>query len=445
MKSLLLFPLLFATLGSASEESALVSIYAIDASTKKVLFEQGADKSLIPASCMKIIATGAALHLLGPEMRFQTDLEADGTLDEEGTLHGNLILRGGGDPCLGSDRIKGSLSWKEQIEAWVAAVAKFGVKRIEGTVIGDGATWEKAMAVPSWNWEDIGNYYGAGASALSFHENSYTLVFKPGKKEGDPAVILRLDPPLPTLTLLNEVKTGPAGSGDRACIYGAEFTPFQSVRGTIPAGVEEFAIKGAIPDPAGCCADLLAKSLESKGILILRRSMAPQERAVIHTTYSPPVREIVYWTNQNSVNLYAEHLLKKMGEIVYSEGSTSAGIKAVTGFWRSQGIDLDGFHMADASGLSRQNCASAKQMVAILLKMKESEFFSLFLRSLPDLGDRCKAKSGNMSRIHGAVGFLDDAVFAILVNQSTDPKIKEKIRLLLSQKNGKPLPGSIMQ
>lgn len=371
---LLIFSLLFTSFEAAAEDHGLVSIYAIDVHTKKVLFDKGGEKSLVPASCMKIVATGAALHLLGPEMRFQTDLETDGTLDEEGTLHGNLIVQGGGDPCLGSDRIPLSLSWEKQIDAWVSAVAKLGIKRIEGIVVCDASKWEKAMAVPSWNWEDIGNYYGAGASALSFHENSYTLVFKPGKKEGDPAEILRLDPPQATLTLINEVKTGPVGSGDRACIYGAEFSPIQSVRGTVPAGVDEFSIKGAIPDPAKCCADLLAKGLESKGILIERRRLMPQGRVLIHTTHSPPVKEIVFWTNQNSINLYAEHLLKKMGEVVNGEGSTSAGIKAVASFWRSKGIDLEGFHMADASGLSRQNCVTAKQMVGILLKMKESEF-----------------------------------------------------------------------
>ena len=406
-----LLAMLFSLLNAfSSEDPSFVSIYAVDGRDNKVLREQNSGKSLIPASCMKVVTTGAALHLLDPEMRFETRLEYEGTIDPDGTLHGNLIILGGGDPCLGSGK------WKEQLGIWGMAVSQLGIKKIAGKVIGDASKWEKAMAVPSWTWEDLGNYYGAGASALSFHENSYSLTFKPGAKEGDPTEILSLDPPLPDLLLINEVTTGPAHSGDRACIYGAEFLPMQSVRGTIPAEVPSFTIRGAIPDPASTVAALLTQELKELGISVERCFFARTLPTLIHTTHSPPLKEIVYWTNQKSINLYAEHLLKKMGE-----GSTDAGVKAVTAFWESQGIDLAGFHMADGSGLSRKNCVTAKQMVSILLKMKESKVFPLFLRSLPDQ-TRCKAKSGYMSQVRGLVGYFDDEVaFAILTNHNLLP------------------------
>ncbi len=422
---------LFANKATSEEDHALVSIYAINAQTKKILLDKGGNKSLVPASCMKAITTAAALHILGPDMRFRTDLEYEGTIDEEGTLHGNIAIRGGGDPCLGSDRIPSSASWQQQIATWTAAIKQCGIKKIEGTVIGDASRWEKAMAVPSWNWEDIGNYYGAGASALSFHENAYTVTFQPGENQKDSANILKIDPPLSTFTLCNEVKTGPENSGDRVCIYGAEFSPIQWARGTVPVKVKEFSVQGAIPDPPAICADLLADRLANEGISIKRQSIAPQNRTVIHTTHSPPLKEIVYWTNQKSINLYAEHLLKKIGEAAFGEGSTEAGTKAVTAFWKSQGVNLEGFHMADGSGLSRQNCVTAKQFVAILFKMKQSELFPVFLRSLPEQSNRCRAKSGNMTRVHGSVGFSEDLIFAILINQSNDPNIKEKIQNLL--------------
>ena len=132
------------------------------------------------------------------------------------------IILGGGDPCLGSDRIAGSFSWEKQIETWAEAIEKVGIEKIEGRAVGDATRWEKALAVPSWTWEDLGNYYGAGASALSFHDNLYNLFFKPGLHVGDSTVILRTDPPLLKLTLQNEVATGPEGSGNRASIYGFE-------------------------------------------------------------------------------------------------------------------------------------------------------------------------------------------------------------------------------
>ena len=171
--------ILLATIYSYSEDldHALVSIYAVHMDTGEVFQDQNSDLSLIPASCLKIATTAAALQILGADYRFETHLEYDGRIEQK-TLQGNLYIRGGGDPCLGSDRISGSLSWDNQIAAWADAIQKLGIHKITGKVIGDADGWEEALAVPSWTWEDLGNYYGAGACALSFHENAYSLFFQ---------------------------------------------------------------------------------------------------------------------------------------------------------------------------------------------------------------------------------------------------------------------------
>jgi D-alanyl-D-alanine carboxypeptidase/D-alanyl-D-alanine-endopeptidase (penicillin-binding protein 4) len=109
------------------------------------------------------------------------------------------------------------------------------------------------------------------------------------------------------------VTTGPIGSGDKACIYGSEYSTVQFVRGTIPAGFDEFSIRGSIPDPARLCGQLLSKALETKGFQFSIRRQWVGKRSVFHTTYSPMVKEIVHWTNQKSINIFAEHLLKKIG------------------------------------------------------------------------------------------------------------------------------------
>lgn len=412
-------------------DHATVSAYAVNTITGEVLIDENSNKSLIPSSCMKVVTTAAALHILGPQCKFQTDLEVDGAI-VEGTLKGNLYIHGGGDPCLGSDHM-GS-NWEKQIEAWVDALEKKGIKKIEGKVIGDASRWEKALAAPSWEWEDLGNYYGAGACALSFHENNYTLFFKPGKKEGEAVSVIRTEPAVLTVNFQNEIKTGPIGSGDRACIYGSEFSAVQHLRGTIPLGVSEFAIKGSIPDPAAFCANLLAQALQKKGIAVGNQLMAQgDKRVVLHTTHSPSLGEIVYRTNQKSVNLYAEHLLKKMGEVVLKEGSTNAGTKAVINYWNSQKVDLEGFNMVDGSGLSRKNLVTSKQLVSILLKMKKSEYFPAFFESLPQKNEQVKAKSGCMSLVRGYAGYAGDIAFAILVNGCNDSKkMNEKIELFIS-------------
>jgi len=434
---------LFIVTGAFAEDPyaldhATVSIYAVNHVTGKILFDQNSHLSLVPDSCLKIVTTGAALQLLGKDKRFETHLEYDGSIDNEKTLHGNVYIHGGGDPTLGSDRFSGSLSWNKQIEAWTTALQKRGIKKIEGKVIGDATKWEKAMAVPSWQWEDLGNYYGAGASALTFNENKYFLFFTPGHNVGDDAVILRTDPPLlTTLSLQNEVKTGPEGSGDQAWIFGSEFSSTHYVRGTIPAAVKEFSIKGALPDPAALCAELLTQALLTGGISVDQKVIGPQkERVDCLTTYSPTVGEIVHWTNQVSHNLFAEHLLKKMGEEIFNEGSTQAGIKAVTNFWKSQNIDLSGFNMVDGSGLSRKNLVTAKQFVSMLIKMRSWKDFPVFFQSLPLIETPMRAKDGSMSLMRGYVGYTGDITFAIIVNQCTDrPEMLKKIKTFLSDIN----------
>jgi serine-type D-Ala-D-Ala carboxypeptidase/endopeptidase (penicillin-binding protein 4) len=415
---LLLFPILV----WGNLDHASIAVYAINCKSGEVVLDLNGDKSLMPSSCMKVVTTGAALHLLGPESHFQTDLEIDGVVNE-GVLQGNVIIRGGGDPCLGAG------AWQKQIEVWTAAIEKQGIKEIQGEIIGDDSKWEKIKAVPSWEWEDLGNYYGAGASALSFHENMSVVTFKPGQEEGACATLLRVMPAMSNLVMKNEVVTGPVGSGDRATIYGSEYSTVQVVRGTVPAGVEEFSIKGAIPDPAKLCSELLALSLLKKDVKVVGSSSSGQMKLVVHTTLSPKLSEIVYWTNQRSHNLYAEHLLKSMGK-----GTTESGTKAVIQFWKDQGIDTAGLNMADGSGLSRKNFITPQQLALMLVKMKQSPYFAQFYASLPEEKPGIRAKSGFMSSCRGLTGYKGDIAFAILINHGQDSKeMKEKLGQILDQ------------
>lgn len=392
-------------------DHGIKAIYAVDTKTGEVIIDENGGLSLVPASSMKVVTTAAALHLLDPEATFETTLLYDGNIDE-GILFGNIYIVGGGDPTLGSDRFA---PWKQQIDRWVEAIASLGIRQIRGMIIADASRWEKGEPRLSWMIEDVGNYYGAAASALSFHENSFTLVFRPGKVN-ESATIIRTDPPMLSLLINNEVKTGPAGSGDMATILKSG-----KVRGTIPAGVEEFAIQGAVVDPSLLCVELLSQALTLRGISIDRQQIdAHDKKVVIDTTISPPMKEIIYWTNQKTINLYADHLLKKIGETELHEGTTDAGIKAVRTFLQSQGIGLDGFNMDDGSGLSRKNLITPKQLVAILEKVKQSKHFPYFLASLPKIGEKSQAKSGSMSLVKCYAGYCGDIAFAVMLNNFLD-------------------------
>jgi D-alanyl-D-alanine carboxypeptidase/D-alanyl-D-alanine-endopeptidase (penicillin-binding protein 4) len=401
----------FVFLSTLYADHALVGIYAISMSTKEVILEKNSDKSFMPASCMKVVTAGAALALLPEERPFHTDLVYEGLL-EGGILQGNVCVIGGGDPCLGSERL--AFSSDTQIQRWVDAIYDLGIRKIQGRVIGDASFWEEAMAVPSWEWEDLGNYYGVGASALSFHENSYSLVFAPGDKVGAETKILRIEPEVFGLEMQNRVLTGELGSGDNASIYGCEYSALRYARGTIPLGVQEFTIRGGAPNPALWVETLLTKALEKKGILVEKKVFPTAAKTLIYRQDSPSLSQIVYEMNQQSINLYAEHLIKKIGE-----GNTERGVSLCKEFWKSKNIDMTGFQMVDGSGLSRKNLLTPKQMVSILCSMKENPYFR---ESLPSIGKQGKAKSGFMSLARGYAGYIGDIAFAVFVNNSTDPQ-----------------------
>lgn len=411
------------TLSAAPMDHVIKGAVIIDTKTGHILMDRLGQVSLQPASTLKLITTAAALHILGPETCFYTVLEYDGLLDKTGVLHGNVYIRGGGDPCLGSGRAQGSLPWNQQLAVWGQALQQAGILSIEGCIIGDDSAWTGPLrAVPSWLIEDVGNAYGAAPCALAFCENSYTLQLNPGTRIGERVDIIHIEPPIPSLKPTSSVTRGPANSGDGTCIYGSERDPQQIMLGTIPAQNSSFTVRGAIHHPEEVVATLFETHLKNQGILILNQSLPRlAHRTHLHTTTSPPVKEIVYWTNQKSINLYAEHLLRHIGK-----GSADRGILAVRAFLTSFGMNTEGFHMVDGSGLSYKNCITAHLLATFLFKMRTSPYFDLFLASLPVKEPHIRGKAGFISLVCNYAGYTTDQTFAILINNCPNQKIAQR-------------------
>lgn len=427
--------------------SASWGITVIDANTGEVLVNHNGRKSLATASTMKAITTSTALALLGEEFRFNTYLEYDGQIDEAGTLTGNLYIRGEGDPSLGSDRFDGANELNQLMIRWAKEIQAIGIKAINGQIIGDGSAFSTQIIPGKWNWEDMGNYYAAGAGGLNINENLYQLVLKPGPSEGAETSVLRTIPTMQSLTFTNELKTGRRGSGDNAYIYGAPYTQLAYIRGTIPAGVASFTIKGSIPDPALFCAERLSDELTKCGIRLNQpptsvRLLQAQgkrkftSRKPIYTHSSPTLREIVYHTNMKSVNLFAEALAIQVGKAQGKIPNTANGIDAIEDYWKSKGIDIKGMYLRDGSGLSSNNVVSTYQMAGILQKMRSQQGFNAFYASLPVAGKsgslksmlrgtaaegRLRAKSGYISAVRSYTGYVTtvngrELTFAVIAN-----------------------------
>ncbi|WP_176956092.1 D-alanyl-D-alanine carboxypeptidase/D-alanyl-D-alanine-endopeptidase [Catalinimonas alkaloidigena] len=394
----------------------------------QTIVSRHAERALPPASTLKLVTTGAALSLLGPNYRYRTFVEWDGNLDQSGTLYGNLYIRGTGDPTLGSDRFEGYPDAEALLRQWAQAVADHGIKRIEGQVIADDRAFDSDMP-DGWIWQDVGNYYGAPAFGLNFRENLYHLYFKPGQP-GEPASVIRTVPVVPGLQFDNRMLTGAVGSGDQGYIYGVPFTSYRTLRGTIPAGPAEFSIKGSLPDPPLQAAFELTQALEEQGIKVTQAPGSartqplpePKGRQVITTTLSPPLGEIVDQINLRSLNLYAEAVLKTLGYARKGLGSTDTGLKEAEAFWNRKQLDVaHGFQIYDGSGLSPGNGITPEHMAQLCCAMRLDPSFPSFYESLPVAGrsgtlsslgrgssiqGNVHAKSGSINRVLCYVGYV---------------------------------------
>lgn len=370
------------------------SLYVINTEDGNVIIDINGEKSLAPASNLKLLTSAVALSLLGENRRFNTYLEYSGTIDNQGTLWGNLYIHGEGDPTLGSMEMDSVLSMPVLLDDWLEAVRAQGIKRINGNLIGDDSYLDFMPLPGDWFWEDMGNYYAAGTSGLCINENMYRLFFKPAKQVGQKATVIRTEPEVPDLVFFNHMKTGPVGSGDKGFIYAAPWQYYQQLEGTIPAGVEEFSIKGALPDPAKFAAQSLYSQLIKNNIPVSGKIFTERElnetntsRKQFHFTQSPPLKDIIYRLNKRSVNIYSEQLLKILGREIKGRGSLKNGILVLRDWLEERKIYTEGLFLHDGSGLSRENGTPTKFFAELLYSVCSDTFFNSYYNSLMIAGD----------------------------------------------------------
>ncbi|MBX7242257.1 MAG: D-alanyl-D-alanine carboxypeptidase/D-alanyl-D-alanine-endopeptidase [Bacteroidia bacterium] len=424
-----------------------------------LLAQHDMNRSLLTASTMKVITTATALAVLGEGYRYKTFIEYDGEI-QNGVLNGNVYIRGTGDPSTGSDRFGNEHSMENVLRKWGEEIRKAGILKIKGKVIGDATLFSSQTIPDNWVWADIGNYYGTGASGLCLNENMYKIHLKTGNREGDPVQLLYWDENMKNLQFINELTTGKAGSGDNSFIFGAPYTTLRYIRGTLPPGHEDFVIKGSVPDPEGFAAEMLCDKLAEMGIpttsgtgsmlkLQVEGGVSSLQRNPIYTHLSPPLKEIVYWTNQKSVNLFAECLLSTIALMKTGVATTKKGIEEVWKFWEQKGIASEGMFLQDGSGLSPNNAVTAYQMTSVLHKISGEPWFPALFSSLPVSGKsgtlssmtkdtpaegKIHAKSGYMSRVRTYAGYVTTKSgkrysFTIFANNYNDSASAMKKRL----------------
>lgn len=415
-------------------KNATTALCISDLTSGKTLYSFNSEKLMIPASTMKLVTSAAALEILGAAYRFRTKIGYSGKI-KNGNLDGDLVIVGGGDPTLGSEYFRNNFQSSDFMDIWIQNIKNAGIKNIRGNLILDASLYDNEKIPPTWIWEDMGNYYGAGASALTVYDNLFRITFSSPAKAGKLTQIISTYPKIEGLEIENEVLSSDENR-DLAYVFGSPLDNRRIISGTIPKNRNAFTIKASVQHPEKLLADDFISHLAKAGIFISGgvrfEKLHTQQIQTIYIQESPELAEIVKVLNYESVNLFAEHLIKQIAAEKTGLGSREKGIEIVQEFWKSKGIEGD-FFMEDGSGLSHFNAISPARFISLLKYMSESNNAEVFLNSLPGAAnlsgfdskmftpDGLKAKSGSMTRVRCYAGYLltdseKKLAFACMVN-----------------------------
>jgi serine-type D-Ala-D-Ala carboxypeptidase/endopeptidase (penicillin-binding protein 4) len=268
--------------------SAISSLYIINAKTGKIIFDKNSSIGLAPASTQKLVTSAAAYELLGKDFRYKTEFGITKINEET-----NLFIKPSGDPTLGSWRWE---STKEKnILTRIFNAYKKNSSNFSKIFVQDEG-WNYESIPDGWTWQDIGNFYGAGAGILNWRENQFDVILQSGKNIGDEVKIVGTEPSLYSYKLFS-MATAAKDTNDNSYIYYLLGKDEGIIRGTIPVNKTPFVISGAMPDPQQQFIETLLDSLKSlkktttpsTGVM----NIEPANPIIFHVETSPPLDSII--------------------------------------------------------------------------------------------------------------------------------------------------------
>ncbi len=433
-------------------QNANVSLQICNLRTGKIMAEHRPENVIPPASTMKLITSASAIELLGPDFRFSTYIETDGTI-QYGVLKGNVYVRGTGDPSLGSQRVGD----RNFLYKWVRALRQQGIKEIHGKVIADVSYFDANAINPQWIWEDIGNYYAPGIFALSYLDNTMNVQLR-STAIGSLAEVVKTIPYVPNIEFENHIRCTEI-TYDGAFVHGVPYSNKRYLVGSVPSNRGIFGVRGDLPNPGLLLAQHFTDLLRKSNIIVTQEADYMTEsqyptRTLLYEHQSEPLLELLKEVNQESNNLYAEQIFRYLGHKLGLPCTINNSILIEKQCWQNRGINLRQTFIMDGCGLAPQDAVSASTFVQMLSYMYKSKHYNAFLQTLPVAGENgtlrgfCRntslqgnvqAKSGTTSRIKSYAGYFtlpngDKAAFAVLVNNAnTKSKVVQRIIAKLLQ------------
>lgn len=369
----------------------------------------------LPASTMKLYTSALAFDTFGPDHQFTTSVLRDGTIGADGSLGGNLVLRGGGDPGLSTRYYRAPADGPMTTLAKLVAAA--GIKRVRGDLIADASAFEAKRVPDGWLSRYLEAGYAARVSALSLNENLATVVITP-QSSGRASVAL--DPPSSTVPVANNVRTV-AGS------KGAKLTVRRSTDGRIDvrgwigsrAGSRSYLV--VVDEPALWVAGALRSALAAQGVTVdgqVRLGTGSPGAVTVASLASPPLTRLVASMNRESINHFAELLFRDVAHELNPErvGSAEFGNTALRKFMADKvGASATDVIAADGSGLSTLDRVTPRSLVQLLAYAHRASWAADFHASLPVAGEsellrhrmRYTPAQGNL---HAKTGTTNDVI-----------------------------------
>lgn len=407
----------------------------------RVIWARDEKLHFVPASNLKLFTTAVSLLRLGPDYRYKTSLLAHGKVEGD-TLCGDLVVRASGDPSLSSRFHSGGAIGV--FDEWADALAKRGIREIQGDVVIDNTLFDTQYMGAGWFWDDELSPYSAQISAFSINDNCIGLQVAANSKEGEPGM-LEIIPKTGYVTIVNRTRT----------IEGAE----SSIMITRRAGSNTIIVSGTVSardcpkrfditvhEPASYGAAVLKEVLESRGIIVRGRCRivdgdqggSKEDGELLLTFVSPPLSVIISRINKPSHNLSAELLFRTLGAAYHGKGTAGNGSRIMLETLERAGINPEEISIRDGSGLSRLSMTTPEQVVNLLEYMYHQPTFAHFYNSLPIAGmdgtlaarmvgtcaeDNVRAKTGSLTNIGSLSGYVRNKngemlAFSILTNNN---------------------------
>ena len=428
------------------------------------LVAYNAERRLVPASNVKAITAGVALHALGADYRFLTELAYSGKI-VDGVLQGDLYIIGGGDPTTAS-KYDCAIPTQDLFAQWKKILEDAGIRAIEGTVVGDGRAWGGRVPNKDWSGEDLAFYYGATPGALNFYENAQDFTVTPSDTVGRPVRVTPFFPEAPWMIFNHAAVTGDRGSGDQLMYSASEAGPFGRMYGKFAVDRKSKVEECINLFPEYTCAYYFHNYLVEHGMSVsnafaeispygrIRRDMflyddgepAATQRQMtrLGSTPSPPLIRIIGEMMKRSDNFYAEAVLKAIGQDTYGRAVLDSALLAEKRILGSLGLKTDGvIQLRDGCGLARSNYVSPAFFVQFLRTMARQSEYPDYRGSFPQPGQgtlvsrmakadpavkkRVYMKSGSMNGVRCFCGYVTPAdgrtentiVFSLMINNAT--------------------------